>query len=57
MVVRRDWRVRELGEIFKGTNLQLVDKFWKSNEQHSDYISQHYIISFKVAKKLDSNCP
>ncbi len=39
--------------LFKGTDLQLVDKFWRSNIQHSDYSQQYCIINFKVAMGVD----
>ena len=40
---------------FKGTNLQSVDKSWRSNAQERDYRQQYCVTNFKVAKKLDCN--
>lgn len=31
-----------------------MDNFWRSSKQHNDY--NHYIIKFKVAKRLDFKC-
>ena len=40
---------------FKGTNLQSVDKPWRSNAQYRDYRPQDCVTNFKVAKRLDLN--
>ena len=40
---------------FRGTNLQLVGKFWRSYAHHSDYSQQYCIINIKAAKKPDLN--
>ena len=39
-------------EMFKGANLQLVDKSRTSNVQHSDCRQQYCIINLQVAKRL-----
>lgn len=42
--------------VFKSTNLQFVDKSWRSNTQYSDYTQQNCIINIKPTKRLDLNC-
>lgn len=42
--------------VFKGTYLQLVDKSWRSNTQHSDYRHQDCIINNKLLKRLHLKC-
>ena len=39
MVVTRDQGVGNWGDVVNGINLQLVDKFWRSNAQYNDYIN------------------
>ena len=41
--------------LFKGTNLQLVDKSWRSNAQYGEYRQQCCIMIIKLAKRLDLN--
>ena len=36
--------------------MQIVDKFWRSNTQRSEYSQQYCIINVKFAKRLDLNC-
>lgn len=55
MVATKGWGGEEMKEIlFKGTHLQLVDKSWSSNTQHSEYRQQNCIIN--IAKRLHFNC-
>lgn len=43
--------------LLKGTNLYLENELvMEMYEQCSDYSQQYYIISFKVAKRLDLKC-
>lgn len=45
--------------LFKGTNLQLADKYykfnWRSNAQYSKYSEQFCIIVIQLARRLDLN--
>lgn len=34
-----------------------MSKSWRSNTQHRDYSQRYCIINFRVAKRLDLNCP
>lgn len=54
MVVARGWGLEGKGEmLFKGINMQLVEKSQRSNAEHSEY--RHYWIIIKLTKKLNFN--
>lgn len=42
--------------LFKGTNLQLVDKSCRAIAQDSAYRQQCCLLNFQVPKSLDLNC-